>query len=185
MCILIRAGCVAPFNNGFGVAMLSPLRAGIRGDGLATTPSLIGLLSPLIPLFSVALREALLCRTVIMLLSVPLRSKLFRLVALSFFTVNSVRLKGSLLLLFFKILICAVLFPKPKNPGSVKYLLFKELKIGLNEEEYNLIIAQNNLVLLLCSRLVLRDLGLLRFNLIWLDIRPPANGLAFSAYSSA
>ena len=74
-------------------------------------------------------------------------------VVLPFFTVNSVGLKGSLLLLFFKILICAVLLPK--NPGSVKYLLFKELKIGLNEEEYNLIIDQNNLVL----RLVLRDLG--------------------------
>lgn len=84
-------------------------------------------------------------------------------VALPLFTFNSVGLKGSLLLLFFKILICAVLFPK--NPGSVKYLLFKELKIGLNEEEYNLIIAQNNLVL----RLVLRDLGLVRIDLIWLD----------------
>jgi hypothetical protein len=35
--------------------------------------------------------------------------------------------------------------------------LFKELKIGLNEEEYNLIIAQNNLVLL--RSLVLRALG--------------------------
>lgn len=47
-------------------------------------------------------------------------------------------------MLIFKILSCAAV-PIPQSPGSAKFVLFKEFNIGLNEEEYNFIIDQNNL----------------------------------------
>ena len=59
--------------------------------------------------------------------------------------VSLLKFKSSLF--SFNNLICALLLAKKLICGKIQYLKFKELNIGLNKEEYNLIKTQNDFVL--------------------------------------